>query len=136
MIAEAERINEAWIRNGQARFVLADMKTMPFDDTVFNKVFTINTIYFWEDAADVLNEIKRVLHATGKFILTLRPKHLMEKYPFTQYGFNMFSKEDVSELLNQNGFTVIEMQEKKEPDFELNGEMIAIESLIVVAIKQ
>jgi ubiquinone/menaquinone biosynthesis C-methylase UbiE len=136
MIAEAERINEAWIRNGQARFVLADMKTMPFDDTVFNKVFTINTIYFWEDAAAVLNEIKRVLHATGKFILTLRPKHLMEKYPFTQYGFNMFSKEDVSELLNQNGFTVIEMQEKKEPDFELNGEMIAIESLIVVAIKQ
>jgi len=136
MVAEAERINELWIRNGQARFVHADMTTMPFDDAVFNKVFTINTIYFWEDTAAVLDEIKRVLHSTGKFILTLRPKHLMEKYPFTQYGFKMFSKEDVCTLLQQNGFTVAEELEKQEPDFDLNGEMIAIESLIVVAKKQ
>lgn len=136
MVAEAERINESWIRNGQARFVLANMTTMPFDDAVFNKVFTINTIYFWEEAVAVLSEIKRVLHPSGKFILTLRPKHLMEKYPFTQYGFKMFSKEDVCTLLQQNGFTVAEVHEKQEPDFDLNGEMIAIESLIVVAQKQ
>lgn len=136
MVAEAERINESWIRNGQARFVLANMTTMPFDDAVFNKVFTINTIYFWEDAAAVLSEIKRVLHPAGKFILTLRPKHLMEKYPFTQYGFKMFSKEDVCALLQQNGFTIADVLEKQEPDFDLNGEMIAIESLIVVAKKQ
>ena len=60
----------------------------------------------------------------------------MEKYPFTQYGFNMFSKEDVCTLLQQNGFTVTEVLEKQEPDFDLNGEMTAIESLIVVAKKQ
>jgi ubiquinone/menaquinone biosynthesis C-methylase UbiE len=136
MIAEAERINEPWIRNGQARFVLADMISMPFDDAVFNKVFTINTIYFWTDTTAILNEIKRVLHTTGTFVLTLRPKHLMEKYPFTQYGFNMFSKEEVTALLHQNGFTVMQAFEKQEPDFDLNGEMIAIESLIVVAKKQ
>ncbi|MEI7734507.1 MAG: class I SAM-dependent methyltransferase [Ferruginibacter sp.] len=136
MVAEAERINAPAIRNGQVRFVLADMTTMPFDDAVFNKVFTINSIYFWEDAVAVLNEIKRVLHPAGKFILTLRPKHLMEKYPFTQFGFKMFSKEEVCALLQQNGFTVTEVLEKQEPDFELNGEMIAIEHLIVVAKKQ
>jgi ubiquinone/menaquinone biosynthesis C-methylase UbiE len=136
MVAEAERLNIPWIRNGQARFVQADMTSMPFDDAVFNKIFTINTIYFWDDAAAILNEIKRVLHTTGKFILTLRPKHLMEKYPFTQYGFNMFSKEEVCTLLQQNGFTIAEVLETQEPDFELNGEMIAVEHMIVVAKKQ
>lgn len=136
MVAEAERLNESWIRNGQARFVQADMKSMPFDDAVFNKIFSINTIYFWEDAAAVLEEIKRVLHASGKFILTFRPKHQMEKYPFTQYGFKMFSKEEACTLLQQHGFTVTEVFEKQEPDFEMNGEIFTVESLILVSKKQ
>ena len=60
----------------------------------------------------------------------------MEKYPFTQYGFNMFTKEDGIQLLNKNGFNVLRLYEKQEPDFDLNGEMIPIESLIIEAVKQ
>jgi ubiquinone/menaquinone biosynthesis C-methylase UbiE len=136
MVAEAAKINTAWTASGRARFVCADMMYMPFDDAVFNKVFTINTIYFWEDAPCVLAEIKRVLTNDGKFILTLRPKHLMEKYPFTQYGFKMFTKEDCIQLLNKNGFNVLNAHERQEPDFDMNGEMIPIESLVIEAVKQ
>jgi hypothetical protein len=48
----------------------------------------------------------------------------------------MFSKEEVCTLLQQNGFTIAEVLETQEPDFELNGEMIAVEHMIVVAKKQ
>jgi ubiquinone/menaquinone biosynthesis C-methylase UbiE len=136
MINEAKKINEEWISNGQAAFVLADMLALPFTKAAFNKIFTINTIYFWEDPTQVLSEITRVLVPGGKFILTLRPKRLMENYPFTKYGFNMFSKEEAEQLLLQNDFILLQSIEKQEPDFELNGQLIKIESLIIEAISK
>jgi ubiquinone/menaquinone biosynthesis C-methylase UbiE len=136
MIKESERINEAWVNNGQATFVLADMISLPFSNASFNKIFTINSIYFWADAVKILTEIKRLLLPKGKFIITLRPKRLMKNYPFTKYGFNLFSKEDALQLLTQNGFTILQAIEKQEPDFELKGEIVKMESLIIEAIKQ
>lgn len=135
MIKEAERINAAWINNGQARFVLSDVASLPFADNSFNKAFTINTIYFWEDAVKILNEIKRVLQPKGKLIITLRPKRQMKNYPFTKYGFTMFSKEELEQLLVENGFVVVRANELQEPDFELNGEMVKMESLVIESVK-
>ncbi len=135
MIAEAERLNEAWIKNGQAKFVLTNGITLPFANGSFNKIFTINTIYFWDDSIKILDEIKRVLQPKGKFIITLRPKRQMINYPFTKYGFNMFSKQDATQLLAQNGFTIAQAIEKQEPDFELNGKMVTMESVIIEAVK-
>lgn len=136
MVAEAEKINAAWIADCRARFVCSDMAAMPFEEGVFNKVFTINTIYFWEEASRILAEVKRVMQPGGKFFVTLRPKHLMEKYPFTKYGFKMFSQEEAIQLLTENGFIITQALVKQEPDFDLNGEMIPIESLIIEAVKQ
>jgi ubiquinone/menaquinone biosynthesis C-methylase UbiE len=135
MIAEATRINEVWINKGQAKFVLTDVAALPFNNESFNKIFTINTIYFWDDAVKILAELKRVLQITGKLIITLRPKRLMQNYPFTKYGFTMFSKEEAEALLLHNGFAVIQVLENQEPDFELNGEIVKMENLVIEAIK-
>jgi ubiquinone/menaquinone biosynthesis C-methylase UbiE len=136
MVNESERINEAWVNNGQATFVLSDMILLPFTNGSFNKIFTINSIYFWDDTVKILAEMKRLLLPKGKLIITFRPKRLMKNYPFTKYGFNLFAKEEALQLLTQNGFTILHAIEKQEPDFELNGEMIKMESLIIEATKQ
>jgi len=135
MIAEAEKINAEFVMEGKAKFVLSDIVSMPFSDASFNKIFTVNTIYFWEDAKKNLSEIKRVLQPKGKFIVTLRPKRQMQHYPFIKYGFTLFSKEEVIELLKQNGFTVIHAIENDEPDFEQKGEVMKVENLIIEVIK-
>lgn len=136
MVAEAKRINTEWINNGQANFVLADATALPFADAGFNKIFTINTIYFWEDTVTILAELKRVLQPKGKLIITLRPKRQMTNYPFTKYGFTMYSKEEVEQLLIKNGYSILQSVEIQEPNFELNGEMVKMESLVVTAIKE
>lgn len=136
MIAEAKRINAEWVNSGQVNFVLTDVTTMPFKSESFNKVFTINTIYFWEDAVTILAELKRVLQPMGKLLITLRPKRQMINYPFTKYGFTMYSKEEVEQLLIKNGFSILRSVEIQEPDFELNGEMVKMESMVVTAIKK
>jgi ubiquinone/menaquinone biosynthesis C-methylase UbiE len=135
MVEESKRINTPWINSGHATFVLCHADSLPFEDNTFNKIFTINTIYFWNDPIKILHEIERVLQPKGKLIITLRPKHLMENYPFTKYGFNMFSREEIVQLLSKSNFTIVKVTEKQEPDFELNGEMVKIESLIIELMK-
>lgn len=135
MIKEAEKINAEWITKGQATFITADIASLPCPNATFDKIVTINTIYFWDNEQKVLNELKRVLKPNGKLIITLRPKRQMVNYPFTKYGFKMFSKEDIISLLGNNGLSVSEIFENQEPDFELNGEMKKMENLIVVAQK-
>ncbi len=135
MIEESQKENAEWILNGQATFVLSEFLALPFAGHSFNKIVTINTIYFWDEEVKVLNEIKRVLQPNGKFIIGFRPKHQTEKYPFTKYGFNLFSKDSIVKLLSENGFEVNEVQENREPDFEMNGAVVNMENIIVVVTK-
>lgn len=135
MIKEAEKINVDWISKGQAKFILSDVSSLPFNDQLFNKILTINTIYFWEDESKILDEIKRVLWPNGVFTIAFRPKHYTEKYPFIKYGFKQFSKEDVIKLLSGNGFTITNVYENNEPDAEMNGEIMKMENVIIVATK-
>lgn len=135
MVEEATKLNTEWISKGQAKFILSDIAALPFKDNSFTKIFTINTIYFWEDEGVVLQGIKRILKPNGKFIVALRPKHQAEKYPFIKYGFKLFSKEDITKLFEENGLEVSTIIEQKEPDFDMNGEIMTMEHLIVVGQK-
>jgi ubiquinone/menaquinone biosynthesis C-methylase UbiE len=135
MVEASKRINGVWIQNKQADFIHASIDNLPFEKNSFDKIFTLNTIYFWDNEQAALTELKRVLAPEGLLIIALRPKRQMLTYPFTQYGFNMFSKEEVHLLLKENGLTVLNIYENHEPPFELNGETIRMENLIVVSKK-
>jgi ubiquinone/menaquinone biosynthesis C-methylase UbiE len=135
MIEEAGKINEKWVKNGQVDFILAAAENTPFTPGSFNKVFTVNTIYFWENERKVLEELIRILKPGGKLIIALRPKHQMKDYPFTKYGFTMFSMEDLDLLLTSSGLCDVRFFENEEPPFEMHGEIHKMQNLIVSAVK-
>ncbi|RFS16509.1 class I SAM-dependent methyltransferase [Emticicia sp. C21] len=135
MVKAAILHNQEFINNSQAKFFLASAESLPFESPTFNKIFTVNTLYFWENPPLVLSEIKRVLKPEGQLLIAIRPKEIMEQYAFTQYGFTMYSKEELFTLLSDNGFEVIAVSEEQEPDQEINGETISVGSLIVRAEK-
>ena len=135
MVEAAILQNKAFIDNHQAKFFLASADSLPFELPTFNKVFTVNTLYFWENPPLVLYEIKRVLKPEGQLLVAIRPKEIMEQYAFTQYGFTMYSKEELCDLLVDNGFSITQILEEQEPDQEINGETVSVASLIVSAEK-
>lgn len=135
MIAAAEDMNRERIEKGQATFRHATADKLPFADSSFNKVMGVNIIYFWPDPSVELAEIKRVLHPGGKLIIGIRPKHAMISMPFTKYGFTMYSKEELVDLLEANSFSVTDVLEQQEPAFEMGGNTIRPESLVVTAVK-
>src|SRR5690606_24770340 len=96
MIDEASNINKEFIKRGQAKFHLANAEELPFKNEVFDKILTVNTLYFWDDITRVFNEIKRVLKPKGELVITIRPKDEMANYPVTKYGFKTFNKPDLT----------------------------------------
>lgn len=114
ILAEAEKINAAFIESNLVSFYLTDGETLPFERHFFDKIFTVNTIYFWTDPAAYLTEIKRVLKPNGKFVLCFADKTFMEKLPFTAYGFNLYDLEKAVSLLTKNGFKVLHKRLKTE----------------------
>lgn len=135
MVDEAQNLNKGFVESEQAKFMVASAEKLPFGDETFDKVFSINTIYFWNDPRLVLAEISRVLKPTGQITISIRPKIVMEQYPFTKYGFTMLSKDDLVNLLTVNNFTITDTVEKEEPPQEINGEKLMMEMLVVSAEK-
>jgi ubiquinone/menaquinone biosynthesis C-methylase UbiE len=70
-------IRSAMIRNKQAineekaNLVQANVKSLPFENEQFDKVFSIHSIYFWDELSVAISEIYRVLKPGGSLILTL-----------------------------------------------------------------
>jgi ubiquinone/menaquinone biosynthesis C-methylase UbiE len=135
MIAEATAMNSKWITDGRADFHLGTADSLPFPDHNFNKVFGVNILYFWQDPATELAEIRRVLQPGGLLVLGIKPKEAMLLMPFTKYGFTMYSREELAALLSANGFSVTRLIEKDEPPQEINGEMIQPAILIACAVR-
>lgn len=131
MVQEAEALNSSWIKKKQAQFIQTSADTLPFEDNHFNKAFTVNTIYFWSDPNKELTELHRVLKNGGTFVLTVRSEESMKNIPVTQFNFTLYNQEQISTLLERNGFKVKEVVIVSEPERELfNGHKVKLESWV------
>lgn len=109
---EAAEKNKAF-RN-QAEFMVYDGRNIPFEDRYFDKIFTVNTLYFWISPLDFLNEIFRVLKDNGTFVLTFGQKDFMENLPFTSHGFQLYTNNDVQKLISKSEFSEVTFTQKEE----------------------
>jgi ubiquinone/menaquinone biosynthesis C-methylase UbiE len=63
--------NRKELRKGRLKLAKSDVSRLMFLDRSFSKVFSIHSVYFWEDTQKSINEIYRVLKPDGTVILTL-----------------------------------------------------------------
>jgi len=135
MQQEAIKSNQNYIENNSADFRLYNGTGVPFNNESFDKIFTVNTLYFWQNLDSLLNEIYRVLKPNGIFALTFADKSFMEKLPFTNFGFNLYSLKDAEELLQKNRFKIIESISQTEQVFSKTNEMVNRTFFTVLAEK-
>lgn len=109
---EAKKLNKEF--ESQAEFVLYEGKKLPFQDETFDKIFTVNTVYFWENSVGFLNEIYRVLKDEGTFVLTFGQRDFMEKLPFTAYNFKLYNNDEMEELVSKSQFKRMKTSEREE----------------------
>ncbi|MCX2680056.1 class I SAM-dependent methyltransferase [Galbibacter sp. EGI 63066] len=102
MKQEAENFSIEHHFNQKSTFQLYDGTNIPFSDHSFDKIFTVNTLYFWEKPNDLLNELKRVLKPNGILCITFVDKETMNRLPFTDYGFTKYDQNTFSKLIEKS----------------------------------
>jgi ubiquinone/menaquinone biosynthesis C-methylase UbiE len=116
MVREAFARNREWTEKGRADFFLAEVSKLPFPDGYFSRVFTVNTIYFWDDPLQGLCEIKRVLACNGLAVIGIRTKASMVSKPYVQDNFRLFDEPDLAGLLEAAGFRHVETILERHPE--------------------
>lgn len=132
MVSEAKQYNSALVESGRVQFVLPNGPRMPFADGTFTKAFAVNVIYFWEDPAAELAQLHRVLAPSGKLLLVIRPKSIMENLPFVRHGFQLFEPADVVRILEANRFRVIDTIVRLEPVQQVNGATLPLSTAMIL----
>lgn len=124
MHAEAKTINRKCIEAQRASFHLYDGRYIPFSDEHFDRIFTVNTIYFWPDPLALLAELYRVLKAEGKLCITFAQESFMKTLPFTAYGFELYSTDKLEKLLAQSAFRIKNTESKTEQVRSKMGDLV------------
>ncbi|GEP97385.1 class I SAM-dependent methyltransferase [Chitinophaga cymbidii] len=135
MVAEAGLMNRELVSAGVASFLTGDGRSLPFPDHSFDKFLTVNTLYFWENAQEMLREIWRVLKPGGSMVLSFGSQRFMQHLPFVQYGFQLYNEPEVLAMLEAQGLQVQSTGLYFEDAKGMNGEVIKKEFILIKAVK-
>jgi ubiquinone/menaquinone biosynthesis C-methylase UbiE len=136
MVKKAKQNNRSTVKNDTLTIKEGNSNNIPFPSHSFDKVFCNMVIYFWDQPEEHLKEIHRVLKPNGRFYTGLRTKDSMLKLPFIEHGFNLYDKEQWSTLLKVNGFQIIQIAEKTDPEIEIENQTIKMKSVCIIAEKE
>ena len=106
IIKAAIKRNYALVKSGKMLFFCHDMAAMPFEDESFSRVYTINTVYFWDSLPNTMREINRVMKPDGIFVNTLYSNKALDRFPHTKYGYQRFSEQQLTDAGLSSGFDV------------------------------
>lgn len=135
MFKAASKHNKDAIDKGRLTLRHGSSDQLPFPDNSFDKIFCINVIYFWDEPANHLKEIYRVLKPGGRFYATVRTRESMLQMPFTKYGFSFYETARWKTLLEETGLRFVEEKPVDEPVIDFEGKKVIAQSLCSVAGK-
>lgn len=100
MVHEAQNVNSEFAKERDIIFQVGNISSLEFDTDSFDAFVTINTHYFWDNLAEGINEMIRVIKPNGQFLICGRTMESMKLLPFTQFGFAYYSDETLQHLFN------------------------------------
>jgi SAM-dependent methyltransferase len=74
MLRQASKRNAHALREGRVALMLGSAENLPRFDEPFDKIFTINSIHFWNDPVECLRELWRLLKPGGVIAVTMQPR--------------------------------------------------------------
>lgn len=100
----------AYVESGQAGFREGSAEVLPFEAGAFEKVCTVNTIYFWRSLDAGFKEIHRVLAPSGRVVVGFLPKEWMDRFGHPADIFTSSTSEDVIAALTAAGFSDVRVE--------------------------
>jgi ubiquinone/menaquinone biosynthesis C-methylase UbiE len=109
-------IFETMSQKKHVKLFLENIHKTSFAGNIFDKIYTVNTLYFWNELSSCFAEIMRILKPNGIFLNVIYSKEYLEKLIFTKYVFQKLTIEEIKKITESNGMKVlktIEIQKNK-----------------------
>jgi trans-aconitate methyltransferase len=74
MLRQALKRNAAAVLDGRVDLRLASVANVPRFDQPFDKIFSINSIHFWDDPVGSLKQLRGLLKPSGVLAVTIQPR--------------------------------------------------------------
>jgi len=86
------------------RFKSGSVEDLPFDTAVFDCVYTVNTIYFWQDLSAGLYELARVIRPEGELVLGFGSAKALRDSGYEDRGFRLYDADQIVHACEVCGF--------------------------------
>ncbi|WP_437302312.1 class I SAM-dependent methyltransferase [Sorangium sp. So ce388] len=113
MVEQAAKKYARNIGDGKLEVKEGVVDRMGFGDGQFDRILTVNTVYFWPNLGTGFKEIARVLKPGGKVGLGYRSKQTVLSLGYEKHGVNAISESDVEAAAREAGLTVLETRSRK-----------------------
>lgn len=135
MVRQACRNMRAAVKTGRLTLAAGSSDQLPYADGSFDLVYCVNVVYFWDQPAVHLAEIRRVLRPSGRFVAMMRSRSSMQHLPFVLQGFTMYEAPDWEAVLKGNQFAQVEAHVLQEPPLTLAGQTLTPISLCMIGYR-
>lgn len=104
MIEIAEKRNARFISQGRLVIVCSDFRQLAADGERFDIIYTVNTIYFWQDPLLAVAAVYRLLKPEGLLYVGFHARQDMDQRRLDNDLFTLYSQDEVADLLRRGGF--------------------------------
>jgi ubiquinone/menaquinone biosynthesis C-methylase UbiE len=108
MVRQASKRNARSIRDGKVVLRLGSVSNLPTFNEPFDKIFTINSIHFWNDPVDCLKTLRKQLRPGGLIAVTIQPRSRSATDETT-----LEMGKEIAMNLNRAGFSQVTLEIKQ-----------------------
>lgn len=94
---------------GEAAFLQGQVEALPFKPSSFEKILTVNTVYFWKSLDEGSREMHRVLVPGGIAVVGFLPKEFMDRMGMPPDIFTPRTQDAVVTAMEQAGFVKVQV---------------------------
>ncbi|UTW62443.1 class I SAM-dependent methyltransferase [bacterium SCSIO 12741] len=127
----ASELNKELMDNHSIRFDIYDGVKLPYQRARFDRIFSVNTLYFWSNPQEFMSQLYATLKPKGSLILTWAAKAFMQQLPFVKYGFTLYEPQELEELAQSAGFLTASLDKYADKAMDKTGKPVNREYWVI-----
>ncbi len=84
-----------------------EIEALPFADNSFDRVCSVNTIYFWRELTGSIRELARVTGVNGRVVLGFSSGEILLQSGYAEKGFQFYQPNDILQSMAKAGLSVL-----------------------------
>jgi ubiquinone/menaquinone biosynthesis C-methylase UbiE len=114
MVDFCEKRYRRFIQAGKLDLKNGVAENLPYEAGRFTKVCSVNSIFYWQDAKQALEECWRVLRGSGQCFLCFTSRESLSPRSFSQHGLTLYEGDDIARILREVGFGEISVEQAQD----------------------